>query len=427
MAMKFWERITGGGNGHTKQKEEVFTASLGSDNANRNNNSTSQVSDGLMRIGVRPIPDFATRYEYYNTVGKVQNAVESVIKGLNKRDFYFANVDEENTDKRGIKLMELWEEKLNASGLIEYIARDWLTTGNNLLGISDWQPMQITTVDRMIRDNFGNPQIIIQLINGTPKEKNPADFIHSKYIDVNREAWGRPLYHSLTTTFADIEGNESLPLLVIYRQMEQDISKIHHKYASPRVIYAFDGTIGDNQFNKLVLTLKNMLPGDRKAITRIPTLITETVDPKARFTESIEQINGEVEAGLQSSASRLITRPSAMADAREAGKKDDDTLLDIMEKMRRLFDYEIIPRVLKDSGIDPLSVEFRWGTSDSFEIEYPAGLKDAVEQGVVTRDEARKILSKSGWKLEGEDNTIAENKVKTESVSIADYNQTLNI
>ena len=108
-----------------------------------------------------------------------------------------------------------------------------------------------------------------------------------------------------------------------------------------------------------------------------------TVDGRSALIGSITPIlDKEVEAGLQSSANRVITMPSAMADAREAGEKDDTRTLGIMEKIRRVMNKEIIPRVLGEGS----GIEFVWGTQDDFEIEMPPGVIDAVKLGLIAKD-----------------------------------------
>ena len=192
------------------------------------------------------------------------------------------------------------------------------------------------------------------------------------------------------------DGKQSTPMLSIYRRMEQDISKIHHKYASPRTILAFPEASSEQMSDDIIPLIKQMKQGDRLALNYTPELISESVDAKARFVESIDQINSEVEAGLQSSASRLITNPSAMADATVASAQDDERVQGLMEKIRRFIDEEIIPSIVGEKN----RVYFKWGSKDSFDLEFPTGLQSALSAGVITTNDAREILKARGWKIE---------------------------
>lgn len=308
------------------------------------------------------------------------------------RDWYF-----ESDIAQYSKEMEDWETSYKLSSLFESIIRDWLTCGNHIVSTKDWMPVQLTSILGLERDKYGVTQNFIQKINFSDKKLPAKEFLHTKYIDIDRQAWGLSHYHALMTGFSDLDGRQGYPTLEIYRQMEQDISRTHHKYASPRVIYQFDGVSKDVIDNQLTPLFESMGPGDRLVINHMGEILQESVDPKARFTDSIQQINDEVEAGLQTSANRLITKPSAMADAGEAGQQDDDRILTLMEKLRRLMDEVIIPTIL---GTKLGECSFKWGAKDSFDLVFPQGLQAALNAGLITTQEGREILISTGWKID---------------------------
>lgn len=361
-----------------------------------------------------PDPDFETRFEPYETIGRIFSAVESVVKAVNKRDYYFANVDEDNKSDTKIKLMEQWEEEFNGSKFIEDLVRIWLKGGTAVIG-PDWQFVPPTSIKYMKRDLYGNVKGIILDVNGkewplgaveergTLVQKMPIEqYIISHYIHNPRDAWGKGLYHSITTTFTDVDGHESTPLYEGFRQMEQDGIRMHHKLAAQKSIWIFPKLRNKEDLNvqnpkSLAYRISKMRQGDSLvggAEFEGASKLTDQLDGKTRFPEVTDLIKGEVEVSAQSSAARLIEDPSAMADAREANTKDDDTVLYVCELIRRLFDYVIIPRVVGDK-----SVEFRWGSSDDFEFDFEQSLA-ALREGAISVEEFREQWKGSGAKLD---------------------------
>ncbi|UVF62244.1 portal protein [Nitrososphaeria virus YSH_1032793] len=342
-----------------------------------------------------PVVPFKKCQEYYLTVGKVQNTVESFINQVINRDWYF---DAEETSESDMKKLKDWETKYHLSSLFENIVRDWLQCGNSIIGKSDYLPVQIETIIGLKRDSSGTVSAFGQARGDKIIPLQADKYFHSKYISLSRGAWGISLYNSLMTTFTDIDGKQSTPQLSLYRQSIQDNSKIHHRMGSPKSIWFFDvpDSIMKNHIKPLV---KRMKHGDRLLLNKKPEMISETVDGKTRFTEATQQLSDEIETGLQSSSSRLITQPSAMADAGEAGEQDDERVKGIMEKLRRFMDEVIIPHVLGKS-IEQCKVSFKWGTKDSFKLSYPDGLRNLLIDGVIDEDIVRHILTKRlNWDL----------------------------
>jgi len=358
---------------------------------------SSQVSDFYVPYVVPPFGSFIQCQEYYRTVGKVQNVIDSIVANIINREWYFESDKDAYVNK-----MEDWEEKFNLSDVIEHIVRDWLMCGNSIIGFSDWQPMQLSTILGMKRDIYGIPEYFVQTVNGKVVDIQAKPFLFTKFIEINRDAWGIPLFGSLiASNYTDIDGKQPLPMLQVYRQMLLDSGRIYHKYASPRAIWSFPGANKEVLEKDIKPLMDAMRPGDRLALNTLPTLVTEQVEFRNRFDVIVKMINDETEAGLQSSTNRLITQPSAMADAKEAGAQDDDRVLGIMEKLRRVINKFIIPRVIGEANV----CFFKWGAKDTMELEFPEGLMNALNvsqngQPVISIAEARMILSIKGWKLD---------------------------
>lgn len=348
---------------------------------------------------ISPDIPFQKRFDYYKSVPRLQNTVDSIVLDVLNRDWYYDG--DGDAFAQQAKMMEEWEEEVGVSNMFEQIVRNWVIAGVHILSLEDWVPIQLSALEAMVRDKFGRRLQYIQKIGGTEEKLEADKFCFLPYIEVDREAWPMGMFDSLMNEFEDIDGNIGKPMIEIYRQMMQDIAKIHHKYASPRVIYTFPGVSKDVIDEDIAPLVESMKPGDRLVLNASVEgevqITQETVDGRARFSESVEKLTMDIDAGLQTSKNRLITQPSAMADAKEAGQQDDDRILGIMEKLRSFMNKEVIPRV---TGLPAGTVQFKWGAKDSFDMIFPSAIKDAIDKQVLIPAEARKILEDSfRWKI----------------------------
>lgn len=350
--------------------------------------ASSQVSESsLYQSYIRPEVEFRTCYEYYRTIGKVQNAVESFLSQILSRDWYF------DGEEKAVNLLEQWEESNELSRILEYVIRDWLVCGNNILGISDWQPVQISSIVGMKRNSYGITEQYVQLINGMEVLLPAEKFVHTKYIELNREAWGIGMFHSLLTTFPYNSRRKSLPQLEIYRRQLQLFYRILERYGSPVTVWFFEN-VSKTEFDRQVEELRALEAGDRRILSKKVEIANETIDGRGNLINATSPvINQEIEAGLQTAANRLITQPSAMADARIGSDYDDARILGIMEKLRRVMNSLIIPKLTASK------VEFKWGKQDSFKFNF-SELLQASQSGFVSAEEVREILLSVGWKLD---------------------------
>lgn len=374
MNLRFWRT----------RRQEIYDATL----PEATRVASSQVSDDLYQY-VRPEVDFATCYEYYRTVGKVQNAVESYVSQVLSRDWYFEGSQE------AVRQLEEWEDRFNLSRLLEYMVRDWLVCGNSIIGVSDWQPVQITSIVGVKRNQYGITEQYVQQVNGREVLLDASKFIHTPYIELNREAWGVGMFHSLLTTFNYGSRKRSLPQLEIYRRQIQLFYNVLERYGSPVTVWFFEG-ISKTEFERQVEELRALEAGDRRILSKKVEIATETIDGRGNLINATSPvINQEIEAGLQTSANRLITQPSAMADAEQANVKDSARLLSIEERIRRVMNTLIIPRLASSK------VEFKWGKQDSFEFNFDQ-LLQAKNAGFISAEEGRQILASVGWKLDNQ-------------------------
>lgn len=360
---------------------------------------SSQASSTFDGRIMPPIP-FKERNEFYATIGRLQNTVDSIVLDVINRDWFYD--DEKEQFGPQIELMEQWEQNIQFTKWLGKLIRNWILNGVQIISKKDWVPIQMESLIALVRDDYGD-NLFYVIMNARHMEvKLPAeDFIWIPYIEHDRQAWPTGMFESLMREYEDIDGFIAKPMFKLHRQANQDIMKIHHKYASPRVIYTFPGVDKQVIDDDIAPLIEAMKPGDRLALN-VSTegeiqLIQETVDGRARFSESIEHVVNEIDAGLQTSRNRLQTKPSAMADAREARSQDDDRVLGIMEMIREFMDTEIIPRI---TGLSPGNVMFKWGAKDRFDLVFPEPLKDAIQMRIITVDQARRLLEDQyRWKI----------------------------
>lgn len=353
---------------------------------------------------IYPRIEFWKREEYYLTVGRVQNVVESYVLDIINREWYYDDTSEGVYEDQ-IKLMEDWEENIIATKLISELVRNWIVNGVNIISPKDWKFLQLQSIQAKKEDDYGVTTEYIQIFNGQEKDLPASDFIEIPFIELDRESWGIGMFDSLMNDeYIDIDGKAPRATLELYRQALQDNMKIHHKFASPRVIYTAEGASKEQIDNDITPVVEGMAPGDRAILNHAIEITQETVDGNARFIEHVNKIIDEVDSGLQSSANRLIAEPSAMADAKVATSNDDDRTLGIMEKVRIFMNREVITRV---TGLKPGLVVFKWGAKDAFDLEFPEPLMNAIDKGILTSQKASIILEEQyHWKIPTDEDVI---------------------
>jgi hypothetical protein len=377
--------------------EHAFAGALVKMTEASTNAGSSSSTGNLLENRIPPPIPFKKRKEYYKSIGRVQNVTDSFVHDIINRGWYFDD-DDEGKFKAQIEILEEWEESNNLSSILENMTRNWIIFGVNILSPVDWIAVQLESVIAKRRDLDGSTIEYIQMIGGQEQRLDATQFLEIPYIHLDRDAWPVGMFESLMfADYNDIDGKPAKPTLEYYRQIIQDESKVLHKIGSPRVIYKIPGANQEVIDNDIVPIIQDMGPGDRAIINENIEQVQEEVDGRTRFTESVQHVIDEVDTGMQSSKNRLITEPSAMADASEAGSQDDDRVLGLMEKLRRFMDREVIPRV---TGLDAGEIQFKWGAKDSFDLVLPPALEKAVQLGILLPSQAAEMLTENfSWKI----------------------------
>ena len=382
----------------TIKQEQITTSTSGRKSSMIS--KTASLMGGLATNGgfrEQPPIHFDKRFEYYMTVGKIQNVIDSMKNDITNRSWFFKDTSDGGKGgayTKELKIMEDWADKtVQVSEFLSEMIYNWTIAGTYIVSPIDWMPLQLRSLRSKLRDNFGNTVFYIQVINGKEVFLNAAEYMEVPFINLDRAAWGVGLYDSIMNNqYLDVDGQQPNATLEIYRQTLQDQGRILHKFSNPLTFYmpAEGETVGQETIdNDIVPLIEGAKAGDRIAINKRIEIVKEDIDGKSRFTEYADDVHEEVDAGLQSSKNRLLTDPSAMADAREAGAQDDDRILGIMEKIRVFMNKSVIPAVL---GIEAGWIEWQWGEKDSFNKVMPPHLQQALELGVMQPEEVRQVL-----------------------------------
>jgi len=360
---------------------------------------------------IYPRIEFWKRMEFYLTVGRVQNVVESFVLNIQNREHYYDSKEEGEIEEKDIELMEAWEEQVRLNRFFGNTVRNWIINGVHIVSPVDWLPLQLQSIIAKRRDLDGKTTEYLQYINGVEHVLPADDFLEIPYIELDREPWPTGLFDSLMNRdYIDIDGGDPRASLELYRQALQDNMKIHHKYASPRVVYTIPNANRETIDNDIVPLIEQMRPGDRIVLNEELVITQETVDGNARFIEHVNKIIDEIDTGLQSSQNRLITEPSAMADAREAGQQDDDRILGIMERLRLMMNFEVIPRI---TGRPAGEIIFKWGAKDAFDLSFPDALEKALAANVISPEKAMVILEDNyHWKIPTDEDVMERFGIK---------------
>ena len=354
----------------------------------------------------RIIPDlpFLKMREFYETIGRVQNVVDSMVDNVINREWFFDDTTDGGKGgayQKELDVLEDWKKNtVDTTDMMSQIIRNWLIFGVVIISPKDWVLLQMESLIAKRRDNFGNTIEYIQSINGVDNIINANDFFELPFINLDRKPWGTGLFSSvMNVNWIDVDGESPHSALDWYRQTIQDYGRIQHRYGSPKVIYSVEDEAVSQETidNEIAPMLEGMKPGDRAVINGKLLMVSEAVDGQSRFVEYGKKVQEEVDVGLQSSQNRLITEPSAMADAREAGEKDDDRILGIMEKIRIFMNKVVIPSITGDKGSH---IEFKWGAKDSFTLVLPPAITEAITTGIITPEQGRLMLEEQHhWKI----------------------------
>lgn len=375
-------------------------------NAIKKPNPSSVVIGETQKImGEKPDITFAQLWQYYLDDPTIQNAVNSFRDHIVGSGFYVTA-----NNRRAVSIINEFCNGIDFDTILYDLVGEMLVCGNSFLemlspdNLEDLERVQITTVKRIRRDPFGNPLAIIQEIDGVQRELDPKNFIHFRLFDIARKPFGIGLFHALAVPQL-VSGKVRPSVLDSWNNMRDAMVNILDNYSSPKDMYVFEGA-SETFMQDQAVKIRNMKKGESFITNKKFDHIELKIDPRTRFDGYITSLRTEIELGSQTPAAKLQTTTGyTEASARAVIELVERRIIGIQRKLRRIIEKEIFDRVLIKNGlnIERANLELHWGQPDVPEFLLADVLEAArtIIEGkpLISWEEARNILKKSGWEL----------------------------
>jgi len=367
-------------------------------------NSTSVVVNLTEQaIGERPTITFAKLWNYYLEDPTVQNAVNTFRDQIVGSGFYVTA-----NNSRAVNIINDFCNGIDFDNILYDIVGEMLVCGNSFgemltpINLQDLERVQITTVKKIVRDQFGNPTAIIQEIDGVERKLEPKNFIHFKLFDIARKPFGIGLFHALAVPQL-IDGENRPSILESIAKMRDSMLRIFDNYASPKDLYVFEGA-SEEFLQDQAAKIRGMKKGESFLTNKKFDHHELTIDPRSRFDKYVEFLQTQLELGSQTPAAKLQTTTGyTEASARAVIELVERRIIGIQRRLKRTIEKEIFDRVLIREGlnVERANLELHWGQPEIPEFNIQ-DLFRAREIGIISNEEARNILQKSGWELSSE-------------------------
>ncbi len=363
--------------------------------------STIIVSKNEQILGERPSISFAKLWDYYCTDPTIQNAINSLRDQIVGSGFYVTA-----NDPKAVEIINEFCNRLDLDNLLYDIVGEMLICGNSFVEmltsdyLEDLVRVQITTIKRIIRDEYGNTRAIVQEFDGVENYLNPNNFIHFKLFDVNGKPFGIGLFNALAVPQL-IDGELRPSIIDSIASIRDSMVRIFDAYASPKDIYIFENA-SEQFLQEQAQKIKSMKKGQSFITNKRFEHKEITIDPRSRFDKYVEFLQTQLELGSQTPAAKLQTTTGyTEASASAVIELVERRVVGMQRRLKRIIEKEIFNRVLLREGFDikQVNLELHWGLPDipSFNTQ---DIFKAVELGVISVKEARSILQRSGWILD---------------------------
>ncbi len=362
--------------------------------------------------GESPAISFSTLLNNYLSDTEIAMGIDFLAEAIVGPGFYITSDDD-----KAKEIVEEFCSEVNLDNLNLMIAKEVIAFGNSFIekiepdDLINLKHIPISTIWKVKRDEFGKVENYEQLIGGKIVELEPDRIIHFKFNAMNNSPFGYGLLHQLSAKkkyvmrLSDGTVKERMipSLLELKWLMEDDMRKILHRYV-PRHVYEFEGASEDfvsNQAN----VIKSLEPeqdfvfggkGIKLSIHEV------SIDPRARFEAFIEHFDNQRLIGLQTPVFKLFTTPGfTEASAKEATRMAERKVLAIQRFLKRLIEREIFRPLVEQAGLDwnTVNLRLKWGLPERPEVRLE-DIQRFVDLNIISKEEARRILSKLGLELE---------------------------
>lgn len=342
---------------------------------------------------------------YYYVHPKVKTVTDTIRLQIKSRGYYY-----KCKNPKAKKALEQFTKRARLGHVIDTWITEGIVTGDSFTemlspdNLQNLGPVPISTIWKIDRNEDGSYKTIWQLNEGDKRALDPRNFIHFKLIDLPDQAFGIGLIHALATPQL-IDGDFRPSALDNHLMMTDAMVRAIETHIAP-LITAYYENASDDFLEQEASKIKNARNGGYYLTNKKPEWTQLAIDPRARFEAYIAHMDDLVDAGLAHPVIRLLTNPSALADAQAAADIMEPFLFGIESTIKELIDTEIIPRVLTAAGIlDDGENEFLWGKEDEsdFNVEeiFTALNTKVGNKPTISIKEARMMLrEKFRWPLE---------------------------
>jgi len=304
-------------------------------------------------------------------------------------------------------VVDEFNETVNLDDMLLRMCREVVAFGNCF-----WEKLEptyleslkilpITSVDRILRDQYGEVQGFRQTVRYGGNILDPERIIHFCWNPVDGEAYGTGILRSIAETM-NLGDSESRPSFVDMKaSLEKGMIEIMRKYAGPTELWKFPG-LPDDKASEYASLLKSMPREGGRFVVNMPAEVEViAVDPRSRFDAYVEHIWNQYILGLQTPLPKLFTTPGfTEASAKAAIEVAERKVMALQRFIKRVVEREVFVPVVRQAGFEPKEVQVRlnWGLPKASEMRIEDLLK-AFEDEAIRKDELRKMLTKQGWEL----------------------------
>jgi len=395
----------------------------------RRDNSYAVALKRHAATGQKPTISFKKQIELYNKDWAVRDFVDVLAMQTVGMGFYTTCNEEYERAADAKEIVDDFNERNNIDKLLQVTAREIVGTGNAI-----WQlftPEKLTRVMRVPIESFDkvvtNEYLSFEPTEWTKKEKLELGFYQTskfggKFIPaenllffrwnpIDTTGWGCGILRVLLEEYSwqELDPNtgkyvtRTRPSLIeIKAKLDLDLIEIFEKFAGP-----LEAWITEDR--KLAEKLESQLKTVPKYGGRLVAagkggldIKTPPLEPQTRYQAYVEYLWNQFCLAGQTPLPKLFTTPGfTEASANAAIDIADRLIMPLQRFIKR--ELELLWRkviIAADSTIDPVEagVRLNWGAPEVPELVIADVLK-AAELGVISRDEARKNLSKAGFEL----------------------------
>lgn len=379
-----------------------------------------------VRYGSKIItPSFANMIDFYLSDPMCKGGIDELSETSVGHGGYFSA-----KNKDVLAYADDYAEEIDLDGLHQTWARELWATGNAITekvdpdNIRNLVRLPISSFTHIKADKFGKITELKQKIDNDEKTWNSGELnrlIHFAWNPIDASLTGRGLLEPLlrqglgyTWTGADnVEHDEKRPTFAsIIEETEDSMRKVLIRY-TPKFVYVFKG-FGDDEINAATNKLKVLRPDDDVALNTTGQMgrqdITVTrlaTDPRSRLDPFVEYFFNQKVMALETPSVKLFLEAGFTEASAQSAIQMVDRKVDAFRRFQKRKDERDVFKPLIIQNMKELAdkkkwkeAELRWNWNP---IETPIVLAQdivsAVQEAILSREEARKYFEKAGIEL----------------------------